>query len=755
MGELYNLMGEFEKALEYFEKSLKIREPICGAQSEEVAIIQKNMGNCFEFMGKKDEALAKYNLALGICKKSVGENHLTTASIYENISKIYYAKGIFDEAKVNAEKAFEIRRELLPRKHYLTAMSLIDLGMANYMLGEYDEALHNFTFSLETNLQDYTPAGINYYKIPEIRNYQDINTILNAFKGKAMVFITMYIKEKASKTERKESADYALKHIKACDETIDLIRKSSIDEKDKLQVSANSVAVYDMAIQFCYILFLDSNDQKYLELAFYYSEKLKAGTLLEALAGSEAQKFANIPDSVIYIEKQLDRQIADLRKQLAETGNYNIEDDLFKLETEKQNLIKHCETTYPKYFQLKYSSSFPDVKTIQASLDEKTALVSYYQTEKSVFQIVLTNKSVNFSSKDKFENFDQKMDDLRYAIIHGDAKNNIEKYKILANEFYSLLFQQYIDKQIKNLVIIPAGNLASIPFEALLTAKPAEKQKFKDLPYLIEKYNISYAYSANLYYITSKKQKQDQIEITKLNDWLAFAPVFSDETTSGMSIRSLSLLRQINESIDTLKTRGVLLSGNYVSPLPGTEKEVKNIFDAFNNQNKNAVVKIHQAANEEFVKSNELKNYRYIHFATHGFVDSEKPELSGILLAQDTVGGNDGILFSGEIYNLELKADLVVLSACETGLGKIQSGEGIIGLTRALLYAGAKNIIVSLWQVADEATSQLMVEFYNEKLKSENQPTFSEYLRNAKLKMIKEGKFSHPFFWSPFILIGR
>ncbi|GAH01067.1 unnamed protein product, partial [marine sediment metagenome] len=104
-------------------------------------------------------------------------------------------------------------------------------------------------------------------------------------------------------------------------------------------------------------------------------------------------------------------------------------------------------------------------------------------------------------------------------------------------------------------------------------------------------------------------------------------------------------------------------------------------------------------ANEDYIKSGELKKYKLLHFATHGFVNTWKPELSGILLAQDTTINEDGILYSGEIYNLELNADLTVLSACETGLGEIKKGEGLIGLTRALLYAGSKNIIVSLWEV--------------------------------------------------------
>ena len=221
-----------------------------------------------------------------------------------------------------------------------------------------------------------------------------------------------------------------------------------------------------------------------------------------------------------------------------------------------------------------------------------------------------------------------------------------------------------------------------------------------------------------------------------------------------MSTRELE--KQLNWlKTDSLMTNRSMFDRSYITPLPATETETEDILKLYDEKNLKAKVLLHNNANEKFLKSGELEQYKVLHFATHGFVNSERPELSGLLLAQDSTGGEDGVLYSGEIYNLKLNADLVVLSACETGLGKIQKGEGIIGLTRALLYAGAKNIIVSLWQVADESTSDLMVDFYKNSLISKEQLSYSEALRNAKLKMISEGEYAHPLFWSPFILIGN
>ena len=160
-------------------------------------------------------------------------------------------------------------------------------------------------------------------------------------------------------------------------------------------------------------------------------------------------------------------------------------------------------------------------------------------------------------------------------------------------------------------------------------------------------------------------------------------------------------------------------------------------------------------ATEKKFKNEDLRRYKYLHFATHGMVNESKPQLSRIFLKNSEDDDEDGSLFSGEIYNINIHADLVCLSACETGLGKVSKGEGIIGLSRALLYAGAENLIVSLWTVADKSTSELMIDFYNNHLHTTTYNTFSGALRKAKLKLIQNQEFSRPYYWAPFVLIGE
>jgi Uncharacterized protein conserved in bacteria len=183
--------------------------------------------------------------------------------------------------------------------------------------------------------------------------------------------------------------------------------------------------------------------------------------------------------------------------------------------------------------------------------------------------------------------------------------------------------------------------------------------------------------------------------------------------------------------------------------LPGTEQEINSIAKLFGSNSKTAKFK---DASETLIKSKTISDYSYLHFATHGIVDEVDPELSRIFLNDSE--NDDGNLYAGEIYNLNLNANLAVLSACQTGLGKFSKGEGVIGLSRALVYAGAKNIIVSFWSVSDESTAQLMNEFYKILL-AERQNNFSSALQKAKLKMIKEKKYAAPYYWAPFVLIGN
>lgn len=156
-----------------------------------------------------------------------------------------------------------------------------------------------------------------------------------------------------------------------------------------------------------------------------------------------------------------------------------------------------------------------------------------------------------------------------------------------------------------------------------------------------------------------------------------------------------------------------------------------------------------EKADKATVQSLEMKKYDYVHFATHGHADKDEPQFCGLLFSDSD---KDVLLHTFEIFDLRLDATLVTASACVSGVGKHVRGEGVLGLTRAFFYAGTPSVCISLWCVADESTSDLMLKFYRYLV--EGQLDKAEALRQAKLKMIREGRWDHPYFWAPFVLVG-
>jgi CHAT domain-containing protein len=231
-------------------------------------------------------------------------------------------------------------------------------------------------------------------------------------------------------------------------------------------------------------------------------------------------------------------------------------------------------------------------------------------------------------------------------------------------------------------------------------------------------------------------------------------PVFEadDIRITGKS-NNLDLGGQIEQS--DLKRGARNLNRNGWERIKGTENEAKAILNIIPSSNNLQAFGFD--ANYNWITNKQLSQYRFLHFATHGFADPNNPELSGIVLSlfldKQAKPADRGYLRLGDIFNLDFAADLVVLSACETGLGKDVNGEGLVGLTRGLMYAGAERVAVSLWKVNDEGTAQLMPEFYTQMLKQGKSPTVA--LRAAQIKLWQDSNWQNPYYWSAFTLQGE
>ena len=354
----------------------------------------------------------------------------------------------------------------------------------------------------------------------------------------------------------------------------------------------------------------------------------------------------------------------------------------------------------------KFNSSIPSSEKIKSLLPEGTAVVSYFiaESSKRLFIFTITRSGLNILNRALPDNTDKMIRGFTNSIFYSEPVTYSK-----AGNALSTLLDPKLSSSIRDVVIIPAGRLGTIPFEALPLSKSKFNQEFPS-EFWVNRYSIGYEFSATLL-----AQKSSRPGTTNASIFLC-APIEFQKA-------------------------------NMVD-LPGTEIEVNTIAGLFG---QNAQLKKSTEATETFVKQLKLDQYKYLHFATHGIVDEQSPELSRIFLKESAA--DDGNLFSGEIFNLSLNADLVALSACQTGLGKVSKGEGVIGLSRALVYAGARNVMVSYWSVSDESTSQMMTRFYENVLRSTT-PSYRKTLQQVKISMIQEKKYGAPFYWAPFVLIG-
>jgi CHAT domain-containing protein len=306
----------------------------------------------------------------------------------------------------------------------------------------------------------------------------------------------------------------------------------------------------------------------------------------------------------------------------------------------------------------------------------------------------------------------------------------------------------------KRLLIVADGALNYVPFEALV--KTTDGADYASLSYLVKGNELAYAPSASV--IAAIRQNGNKPAGKGL---LVIAdPIFSGNdprlkgstaSSSGAEARGLGL--GLESAVSDVTGQPPASGGLQLARLVGTRVEAEEIGKIAKANGGQADVWIDLNASEDNLRSRDITNYRVVHIATHGLLDAERPQFTGVVLSLVGNKNADGFLRTDEIFNLKMGAPLVMLSACETGLGKEKRGEGVIGLTRAFMYAGAPTVGVTLWSVADKSTADLMTDFYKRLLAADSRPPAAA-LREARLALISGKKYSAPFYWAPFVIEG-
>jgi CHAT domain-containing protein len=414
---------------------------------------------------------------------------------------------------------------------------------------------------------------------------------------------------------------------------------------------------------------------------------------------------------------------------------------IFEATEEREELNRLLEEEYSDYYDLKYSNSMLKIEDIQKDLDKNVAILEYTIVEPKqealnknnadsslqLYTIFITKDKTFFNKSKIDKKLDKSLENV-FSFMSTPAylytsNNDSKKFCLDSYDLYKLLIESYEEELTnKNLVIIPDGKLNYISFDGLIQNLPDTSKtiNFSKLDYLIKDFNISYANSANILFKNLNKTQNFK------NNTLAFAPEYDAEEF------------EISGETYTLM------------PLPGVQKEV----DAIANTLKTKIFRKQDATEQNFREN--AKDFDILHLAMHAYINDSVPAFSRLAFSPNIDEkdlNKDGWLNTSDIYNLELNARMAVLSACNTGIGKLQKGEGMMSLARGFLYAGCPSIIMSLWEVEDESGTQIMTSFYKNLKKGKPK---DEALRLSKLSYLEtsNSRLAHPHYWMSFKSIG-
>ncbi len=717
LGQLYSRLGENQKALELFEEARALLRPLSDPATE--AAISNAIGQLYFDMGEIETALRHYLRALELNRTHPFERR-EAATLLE-VGRCYLELGRHEEALRHFEKALTIYRELEnPR---LEADVLTAMGRLRAALGDEGAALRNFeqAIELKTSVGDVRGRAFIFDEIGNLhRKLGNHQEALRGFREAA---------ERSREADDPLFESLALYHASMAHRDAGRLEDARAAVEDSIRLAETLRAkVASHGLRTSYLASVHERYSFYVELliqlhrvrpdagldalAFQAAERVRARTLRESLQEAAAGIRMGIEPELLERDRELRRRLNELavERELGsdDSDAERLRTEIDALSADYDRLQSTIRSRSPRYAALTEPAS-ATLAEVQTLLDDGTRLLAYHLGKEQSFLWSITQDSYSVHVLPRGEDIEALARET-YLSLKSSRKTD----RSASSRLSRVLLGPLTDLADKRLVVIADGALSYVPFAAL--ADPSAQDR-----HLIDAVEVIRLPSASL--ASALRAQRSGREFTR---WAAIAADPAYGSGSGLSMHSV---RGLPESRREASQIAALAPPGGVEVVAG--------FDA----------------RREWVESTDFRAFRVLHFATHGIVDDERPELSGIVLSLvDEKGApQDGFLRLHDIYNLNLPVDLVVLSACETGLGREVKGEGLIGLVRGFMYAGAPAVIASSWRVDDSATAELMTELYRGLFQGKSPPAA---LREAQVAVSKIPRFRAPYYWAAFELQG-
>lgn len=731
IGIAYMQSGELQKALDYLQQGLPLLRSVKNRNSEANNLL--NIGRVYRRMREYEKALDYYSQAQAIQRET--GNRAQSGETLDEIGVTYAAQEQFEKALDFHRQSLEIQRAIGNVRR--EALVLTNLGNAYNGLKQPDKALEQFASALAI-----------------FRNIDDLASAAMALEGTARA------------EQKRGDLEAARKYI---EESLAL-RETVRSRSGSLELRASYRATVERAYEFYIDLLMQQHAKNpghgFDAEALKASERGRARSLLEQLSEARIDIRQGVDATLIKKEDDLAQVLnakAQREMQLkARRGSSDeiatLHREIGALEDEYQQVQAAIRKSSPQYSALTQPQPL-DLKGIQQQLDRDTVLLQYALGEERSYVWAVSQDALHAYVLPKRAEVETVSREVYDSLVARSVVKSLEtpeqrRRRIAqsdvsfqqASERLSRMILSPLNTQLtrKRMVVVADGALQYVPFAALTVSSGPYR------PLVLDHELVSLP-SASAFAVQRQNLK-DRAPAPKSVAVIA-DPVFS---VSDARLKGGAQAQAVNEPAATRiieHLQGTAKGQLSISRLPYTRWEADQILAVAPSGASLKAVDFN--ATRSVATGGELSKYRYVHFATHGYLDTSRSNLSAIVLSLFDEHGKpqDGFLRTHDIYNLKLPAELVVLSACETGLGKDVTGEGLEGLTRGFMYAGARRVIVSLWNVNDKATASLMQRLYAGMLRSGKTPAAA--LRAAQIEMLRTRQWQSPYFWAPFVMQGE
>ena len=749
IGYLYDSIGEQQKALAYLGQALPILQEIGDHRVE--AITLNNIGYVYDALDEKQKALDYYNRALPVLR-TVGDRRMEAVTL-NNIGLVQKEIGNKNGALDFLNRALELRRAVGDRSG--EAVTLSDLASVYALLGQEQKALDVYQQALQLSrtVEDKSTEAATLHRIALVKRDRGDLAEARTYMEDALLVVERLRSRVAGQELR---ASYFASVHKFFESYIDLLMRLH---------RLKPLEGYD-------------------SLALQASERARARTLLDSLAEARADIRQGVAPELLQRERALQQRLdasAEQQARLSSGSHTDEEMAALKKETERfliqyQEVEGEIRTNSPHYAGLTQPVPLSIKEIQQQVVDSDTLLLEYaLGDERSYLWAVKAGSISSFelpprtqieaatrrvyellTARNKQIKF-EKPDEQRARIAKADADY------ISASAALSQILLGPVASQMekKRLLIVSDGALNYLPFAALPT--PFAVGSSASRPLVVEHEIVSLPSAATLSLLRHEFMGRPLAAKTLA---VVADPVFDRDDERVKGITGQKKNAEPKRSVEAINTVDLTRAESLRSPSQSDSDEVVQIHRLpFTRREADQILSLVPEAdrftardfdaNRATATSPALGQYRYVHFATHGFLDAAHPELSGIVLSLVNREGaeQDGFLWAHEVYNLHLPAEMVVLSGCRTGLGKEIKGEGLVGLTRGFMYAGAQRVLLSLWDIGDEASEELKAHLYKSMLKEHKSPTAA--LRAAQIEISNDGRWQAPYYWAAFVLQGE